>query len=176
MYKILENVPKTDPLMTAEQRAIIDKIIAENKDRPGATMVILNLLQSEIGYVSEPMQAYVAEQLKVPASMVHGVVSFYSFFATRPRGKHTIKFCLGTACYVGGAEQLIEKARQQLGIDIGETTPDGLITLEVCRCVGACSQAPVVVVDEDSVGRVLPNKMPQLISKCLEGEEKAVEG
>jgi len=112
------------------------------------------------------MQAYVAKKLRIPASTVHGVVSFYSFFTTMPRGKHTIKFCLGTACYVGGVPQLIEKAKQALGVEPGQTTPDGQITLEICRCVGACSQAPVVVVDDEVQGRVRPNKMPQLIRKC----------
>ena len=97
---------------------------------------------------------------------VHGVVSFYSFFTTQPRGRHTMKFCMGTACYVGGMPQLIEKAKQALGIEMGQTTKDGAITLEICRCVGACSQAPVIVVDEEVSGRVKPNKLPQLIRKC----------
>ena len=90
------------------------------------------------------------------------------FFTTKPRGKHTIKFCMGTACYVGGTPQLIEKAKQSLGINPGDTTEDGLITLEVCRCVGACSQAPVIVVDEETHGRVKPNKFPQFIRQCQE--------
>ena len=108
--------------------------------------------------------------MDIPVSQVHGVVSFYSFFTTSPRGKHTIKFCLGTACYVGGMPQLIEKAKQVLGIEPGQTTEDGEITLEVCRCVGACSQAPVIVVDEDLHGRVRPNKLPQLI-KTVQPEQ-----
>lgn len=94
---------------------------------------------------------------------MHGVVSFYSFFTTTPRGAHTIKFCMGTACYVGGVPQIIEKAKQVLGINPGQTTPDGQITLELCRCVGACSQAPVITVDEEVVGRIRPNKFPQIV-------------
>jgi NADH:ubiquinone oxidoreductase subunit E len=168
MYKALQTAPATDPINIPEQKKIIDKVIQSNRERPGATMVILNELQSQVGYISEPMQAYVANELKVPASAVHGVVSFYSFFTTQPRGKHTIKFCMGTACYVGGTPQLIEKAKQSLGINPGQTTSDGMITLEVCRCVGACSQAPVVVVDETSHGRVKPNKFPQIIRQCEE--------
>jgi NADH-quinone oxidoreductase subunit E len=168
MYKILENVPETDPIKIPEQKARIDKIIADNKTLPGATMVILNDLQNKIGFISEPMQAYVAKELRIPVSAVHGVVTFYSFFTTEPRGKHTIKFCMGTACYVGGTDQLMEKAKQVLGIDMGATTKDGMITLEICRCVGACSQAPVIVVDETSHGRVKPNKIPQLIKQCQE--------
>ncbi len=163
MLNLVENVPTTDPVAIAEKREIIDRILDENKDRPGGLMVILNEMQSQIGFVSEPMQRYAAQKLHVPVSKVHGVVSFYSFFTTTPRGKHTIKFCMGTACYVGGGSQLIEKAKQILGIEPGETTKDGNITLEICRCVGACSQAPVLVVDEDSQGRVRPNKLPQII-------------
>lgn len=131
-------------------------------------MVVLNELQAQIGFITVPMQEYVAKELGVPVTRVHGVVSFYSFFTTHPRGKHTIKFCLGTACYVGGTPQLIEKAKQLLGIEPGKTTPDGKITMELCRCVGACSQAPVVVIDEELYGRVRPNKLPQLIRPCQE--------
>lgn len=165
MNRTLENIPDTDPLVVPEKRAKIDLILEEKKGLQGATMVILNELQSQLGYITEPMQVYVAKKLHVPVSAVHGVVSFYSFFNTRPKGRHTIKFCMGTACYVGGTQQLIEKAKQTLGIDVGETTPDGSVTLELCRCVGACSQAPVVVVDESVQGRVRPNKFPQLLRK-----------
>lgn len=156
-------VPENDPTLIPEKRQLIDRVLEENRGLPGATMVVLNELQSRIGYISEPMQAYVAEKLHVPVSSVHGVVSFYSFFTTTPRGKHTVKFCMGTACYVGGTPQLIDKAKQILGIDPGQTTKDGEITLELCRCVGACSQAPVVVVDEETIGRLRPNKLPQAL-------------
>jgi NADH:ubiquinone oxidoreductase subunit E len=163
--KLLTNIPANDPLSIAEQKSIIDKVIAENKERPGAVMLVLNEVQEKIGHVSPSMQAYIAQKLDIPMSQVHGVVTFYSFFKTRPRGKHTIKFCLGTACYVAGVGQLVEKAKQTLNIDLGETTPDGMITLEECRCVGACSQAPVVVVNEEVHGRQKPNKFPQILKK-----------
>jgi NADH:ubiquinone oxidoreductase subunit E len=159
--KVAINDPLTDPT----QKAIIDQIIEENKTRPGATMVVLNELQANIGFVSEEMQQYVAEKLQVPVSRVHGVISFYSFFTTTPRGKHTVKFCMGTACYVGGTPALIEKAKQILGVEPGQTTPDGNITVEVCRCVGACSQAPVIVVDDEVIGRMKPNRLPQELKK-----------
>ncbi len=100
--------PVDDPVLCAK----IDEIIAKHKEIKGAPMVVLNELQNEIGYITENMQEYVAEKLEVPVSLIHGVVTFYSFFATRPRGKYTIKFCLGTACYVRGVDQLIDKARQ----------------------------------------------------------------
>lgn len=168
MTNFLNNIPENDPLNNPQSKAIIDQILAENRDLPGAPMVVLNELQNRIGYISEPMQAYVAKELNVPPSKIHGVITFYSFFTTQPRGKHTIKFCLGTACYVGGVPQLIEKARQVLGIEPGQTTKDGKITLEVCRCVGACSQAPVITVDDEVIGRVRPNKLPQVIHSIEE--------
>lgn len=165
MKDFLKNIPAADPLANPEKRLVIDSIISENCSKPGAIMVVLNELQNRIGYITDPMQIYVARELNVPVGSIHGVVTFYSFFTTKPRGKHTIKFCNGTACYVGGTPQLIEKAKQSLGINVGDTTPDGQITLEICRCVGACSQAPVVVVDEDVQGRVRPNKFPQVLRK-----------
>ena len=165
MTQSLKEIPATDPLSIAEQKQIIDTAILENKDRPGSVMLVLNEVQGQIGHVSPSMQAYIARQLGVPLGQVHGVVTFYSFFKTKPRGKQTIKFCLGTACYVAGVPQLIEKAKQMLNVELGETTPDGQITLEECRCVGACSQAPVVVVDEEVQGRLRPNKFPQVLKK-----------
>jgi len=152
------------------KQTLLDEIIAAHFNRPGALMVILNEIQRQVGYVSESIQQYVAQKLHIPVSAVHGVVTFYSFFTTEPRGKHTLKFCMGTACYVGGIPQLMEKAKQLTGSEIGKTTADGQLTMEICRCVGACSQAPVVTVDEEVVGKVKPNKFPQLIKKLLEGK------
>ena len=165
-------IPANDPLADPVKKETIDQILEANKELKGALMVVLNELQGQIGFISETMQQYVAQNLKVPISSVHGVVSFYSFFTTQPRGRHTIKFCLGTACYVGGTPQLIEKAKQILGIEPGQTTKDGAITLEICRCVGSCSQAPVVVIDERLYGRIRPSKIAQLFNKTI----KPVEG
>lgn len=150
------------------KRAIIDQIIAENLGRPGAMMVVLNETQGKVGFISPVMQTYIAKKLRVPVGAVHGVVTFYSFFTTEPRGKHTMKFCMGTACYVGGVPQLMEKAKQLTGTEIGKTTADGNLTMEICRCVGACSQAPVVTVDDEVIGRIKPNKFPAILKKLLE--------
>lgn len=168
MVNMIEKTNLIDPLANPEQKAIIDQVLQKNKSIPGATMIVLNELQSKIGFISESMQQYVAKELQIPANRVHGVVTFYSFFTTTPRGRHTIKFCMGTACYVGGTPQIIEKAKQVLGIDVGQTTPDGNITLESCRCVGACSQAPVIVVDDTIIGRAKPNKFPQVVRPLQE--------
>ena len=130
MSHCLNHIPENDPLNKVEQKSIIDQAITENKERPGAVMLVLNEVQGKIGHVSPSMQVYIARKLNVPLGQVHGVVTFYSFFKTQPRGKHTIKFCLGTACYVAGVPQLVEKAKQMLHIDLGQTTPDGNITLD----------------------------------------------
>jgi NADH-quinone oxidoreductase subunit E len=174
MVKSIVDIPANDPVAVEELRQVIDRIIEENRNLPGGLMVVLNELQSQIGFVSTPMQQYVANQMNIPMSTVHGVVSFYSFFVTSPRGRHTIKFCMGTACYVGGVPQLIEKAKQILNVEPGETTPDGEFTLELCRCVGACSQAPVIVIDEETYGRVRPNKLPQIIRSVQAKKEETV--
>ncbi len=154
-----------DPVIVAEQRAKIDAITAEHSPNAGSTMLILNQIQSEIGHVSKPMQNYIAERLRVPLKDVYGVVTFYSFFTMKPRGKHRVAFCLGTACYVGGAEMLIEKAQQLLGVKLGDTTPDRKFTLEPCRCLGACSQAPAIIVDDNVHGRNTPDKLAQVFRK-----------
>ena len=162
-----------DPLDNPRMKQIIDDTISQYGEQNGALMVVLNNLQAKIGFITKPMQAYVAEKMRVPVSKVHGVVSFYSFFTTEPRGKHVVKFCIGTACYVGGASQLIDKAKQILGIEPGQTTSDGLITLEVCRCVGACSQAPVVVVDELNHGRLKPAQFAKILTDVQKSEAAA---
>jgi NADH-quinone oxidoreductase subunit E len=155
--------PKVNPLANFDLKNRIDEILNLNKSKPGSLMVILNEVQAKIGFISDPMQKYIANSLQIPVSRVHGVVTFYSFFTSEPRGTHTIKFCMGTACYVGGIPQIIDKAKQLIGVEPGQTTSDGNITLEACRCVGACSQAPVVVIDEEIHGRVKPNLFARLI-------------
>lgn len=155
------------PLNVPEQKIIIDQVLDSYQDIPGGLMVVLNEIQSQIGFISQPIQEYVALMLNVPVSAIHGVVTFYSFFTTEPRGEHTMKFCMGTACYVGGTPQLIQKAEQLLEIKPGQTTEDGKITLEICRCVGACSQAPMVVVDDRLYGRLRPSKLPALVRSIL---------
>jgi NADH-quinone oxidoreductase subunit E len=165
MTKLLKNLSPDDPLSQPEKKVLIDSIIDENKKIPGSVMLVLNELQSQIGFVTPAMQAYVAKRLNVSYGAVTGVVGFYSFFNTKPRGRHTIKFCLGTACYVGGMPQLIDKAKQILGIDIGDTTPCGSVTIEACRCIGACSKAPVLMCNEEQVGPVKPDKMKKILAK-----------
>lgn len=153
--------------LSEEQKTALDEILAENRDKPGSTMVVLTLTQERLGYVSPAMQRYIADALDIPLSHIYGVLTFYSFFRMSPIGRHQISICMGTACYVRGGPTLVEKFKQVLGVELGETTEDNRFTLEVCRCVGACSQAPVVMIDDDVVGRV----QPQDVGKVLRSYE-----
>ncbi len=164
--QVSQEVNEPDALeLPPEQKAVLDRILAENRDRPGATMVILTLTQEQLGYVSPAMQRYIAEALGIPLSHIYGVLTFYSFFRMSPVGRHKISICLGTACYVRDGPSLVEKMKQVLGIAVGETTEDNRFTLEICRCVGACSQAPVVMIDDDIVGRVQPPDIAKTLRK-----------
>lgn len=151
--------------LAPEHRDVLDRILAENADRPGATMVVLTLTQEQLGFVSPAMQRYIADALAVPLSHIYGVLTFYSFFRMAPVGRHKINICMGTACYVRGGPTLVEKFQQVLGVKLGETTEDNRFTLEICRCVGACSQAPVVMIDDDILGRVNPQDVAKILRK-----------
>ena len=165
MAKGLESIPETDPLANPEQRAIIDQVIKEHKDLHGAPMVVLGELQNQIGYVSVPMQRYVARKLRVPLSQIYGVVSFYSFFTMKPRGDHNIRVCLGTACYVKRVEEILNKIKSDLKIDVGEVTEDKKFSLETVRCLGACGLAPVMVIDDETFGAMTTKKVPDIIEQ-----------
>lgn len=141
-------------LAKPEIKSAIDGIINAAKEKRGGLMVVLNETQRHIGYLPKEVQVYIAKEMGVAPSVVYGVVSFYSFFTMIPRGKHLIKVCMGTACYVRGAGKLLEDVAESLHVKVGETTQDGLYTLEACRCLGVCSQAPAVMIDEDVVGKV----------------------
>lgn len=151
--------------LAPEYREVLDQLLEENRDRPGATMVMLTRTQEELGFVSPAMQIYIADALDVPLSHIYGVLTFYSFFRMAPVGRHKISICMGTACYVRGGPTVVEKFQQVLGVKVGETTEDNRFTLEICRCVGACSQAPVVMIDDDIIGRVKPQDVAKLLRK-----------
>ncbi len=165
MEAIASEVSQDALALKPEEKAALDEILAENKGKPGATMVVLTLTQERLGYISPPMQRYLAEQLDVPLSHLYGVLTFYSSFRMQPIGRHKVNICLGTACYVRGGPTVLEKFQQILGVKVGETTEDRRFTLEVCRCVGACSQAPVVMIDEDVIGRMKPQDVAKTLRK-----------
>ena len=131
----------------------------------GELINVLHKAQGLFGYLPAEVQEVIAKELNVSVAHVYGVVTFYSFFSMVPKGIHPISICLGTACYVRGAEKVLEEFRRQLSIQVGETTPDGKFSISCLRCVGACGLAPVVMVGEKVYGRVSPEGVRDIISE-----------
>lgn len=145
----------------------IKEICEKHNNDAGELINILHETQTTLGYLPKDVQALVAKQLNIPATRVNGVVSFYAFFTEKPKGKHPISVCLGTACYVRGSEKVLDEIKKILGIEVGETTPDGVFSLDCLRCVGACGLAPVMTIG----GKVYGNVDPKNIRKILESDE-----
>jgi NADH:ubiquinone oxidoreductase subunit E len=143
----------------------IANIIDLYKDKEGSLIQILHLAQEIYGYLPLELQKFIAGSLDKPLSEVSGVITFYSFFSTKPRGEHTIRVCLGTACYVRGGKKLVERLQDMLGIQIGETTKDGKFTFEIARCIGACGLAPAIMIDDVVYKQVNVNKLDSILSK-----------
>ena len=136
-------------------------------DKNGALIPMLHKAQEEYGYLSHEVQLYVAHKLGIPASKVYGVATFYSLFNLERKGKYMINVCLGTACYVRGAESILEAFEKELNIKRTQTTSDGLFTLDSIRCVGACGLAPVVMVNDKVYGRVTPDDIKSIVDEYL---------
>lgn len=150
---------------TPEQKAKLDAVIAEHKDLGGALMPILQKAQDIYGYLPIEVQTMVAEGLDIPLEKVYGVATFYSQFSLYPKGKYKISVCLGTACYVKGSGDLYSKLIEKLGIEGGECTADGKFSLEACRCIGACGLAPVITINDDVYGRLVPDDIDGILAK-----------
>ena len=150
---------------TQEQEKQLLQIIADNKDVPGALMPVLQQAQELYGYLPIEVQTKIAEGLGISVEEVYQVVTFYAQFSLNPTGKHRVAVCLGTACYVKGAQNILEELEKQLGVKAGATTADGVFTLEATRCLGCCGLAPVIVVDEDVYGRLVPADIKGILAK-----------
>jgi NADH:ubiquinone oxidoreductase subunit E len=146
----------------------LDEIIASYKEKPGALIPVLQIAQGLFGYLPEVVLKRVALGLGKPYSEVAGVVGFYSFFSTVPRGKHVVRVCLGTACYVRGGVDVLNALAKDLGIEVGGTTEDRLFSLEVGRCFGACGLAPVIMIDDDVHHRVKPKRIGAILEQYAE--------
>jgi NADH-quinone oxidoreductase subunit E/NADP-reducing hydrogenase subunit HndA len=142
----------------------LKKMINSYKHTPGALIPVLQKAQELIGYLPPSVQRIIAKEMRIPVSEVHGVVSFYSYFTMKPRGKHSIRVCLGTACYVKQANEILEKLKGFLHIEAGGITDDRKFSLETVRCLGACGLAPVVVIDGDTYGAVDPVRSKDLLN------------
>ena len=151
----------------------LDEVLLAYREKPGALIPVLQIAQGIFGYLPEVALKRIALSLDKPYSEVAGVVGFYSFFTTVPRGKNLVRVCMGTACYVRGGNRVLEVMKQKLGIDVGETTEDRQFSLEVARCFGACGLAPVLTVNDDVHHRVKPNKIEQILEKYRERDAVA---
>lgn len=154
--KVVEEKPKEEfpPSMLAE----LDRVISQYKKKPGSSIPVLQRAQEIVGYLPPFIQKRISRGLNIPAAEIHSIVSFYSFFTMKPRGDHTIRVCLGTACYVKGIETVLNKLKEVLKIGVGETTEDRKFSLETVRCLGACGLAPVMVIDHDTYGALNQKK------------------
>ena len=149
------------PSMIAE----LDRVIDEYKKKPGSSIPVLQRAQEIVGYLPPEIQKRVAKGLNIPSAEIHSIVSFYSFFTMKPRGDHTIRVCLGTACYVKGIERILGKIKEVLTIDVGGTTENRKFSLETVRCLGACGLAPVMVIDHDTYGALTQKKAMEAINQ-----------
>ena len=136
------------------QKEAVKNICASFNNSPGELINVLHKTQEHFGYLPEEIQREIAKNLKVSVATVYGVVTFYSFFTMTPKGKNPISVCMGTACYVRGAEKVVDELKKELGIKVGDVTEDGKFSLDCLRCVGACGLAPVVMIGEKVYGRV----------------------
>ena len=150
---------------TPEQEAQLKAIIEAKKDIPGSLMSIMQDAQGIYGYLPLEVQSMIAEGVGVSVEDVYGIATFYAQFALSPKGRYNISVCLGTACYVKGAQDLIDRLSEVLGIQPGECTPDGKFSLEACRCIGACGLAPVLTVNGEVYGRLTVDDVDSILAK-----------
>ncbi|SCP95308.1 NADH-quinone oxidoreductase subunit NuoE family protein [Anaerobium acetethylicum] len=157
---------KTVPFAgTKEQEMELLKVIQDNKNDKGALMPVLQQAQNIYGYLPREVQVIISNEMDIPLERIYGVVTFYSQFSLYPKGKNRISVCLGTACYVKGSGDLLDKLKELLEIDNGECTPDGKFSLDACRCVGACGLAPVLMVNDDVYGRLKVEDVAGILKK-----------
>jgi len=145
--------------------AVIDRVLAQNGRDESMLIQNLEQIQHELGYLPEEVLSYMAEEMGMPLSKIYGVVTFYSLFTTEPIGKYVVSICMGTACYVKGAGEILAEFERQLDVKVGGTTADGNFTLRACRCLGACGLAPVLNVNGKVFGRLTKDKVAEIIGQ-----------
>ena len=162
MHKKISKIPFKG---TPEQEAQLKAVIAECADDKSKLMHVMQEAQGIYGYLPYEVQVMIAEGMDLPLEKVYGVATFYAQFALSPKGKYNISVCLGTACYVKGSQQVLDKIVEILGIEPGECTEDGKYSIEACRCIGACGLAPVMMINDDVYGRLTPDMIPDILAK-----------
>lgn len=150
---------------TKEQEERLLEIIAKHKGEKGSLMPIMQEAQDIYGYLPYQVQKIISDETGIPIEKIYGIATFYAQFSMSPKGNYQVSVCLGTACYVKGSGELLEKVEEVLGIKDGECTPDGLFSIETCRCVGACGLAPVMIVGGDVYGKITADDVPGILAK-----------
>jgi NADH-quinone oxidoreductase subunit E len=157
--------PERPEDISEEMMVRVDEIVARHRGRPGSLIPVLQQAQEIVGYLPPYLQEHIARGLGLPGSMVFGVTTFYSFFTMVPRGRHTIRVCLGTACFVRGSGEALNRVVRELGIPVGGTTEDRRYSLEAVRCLGACGLAPVTVIDSDTHRQLSSDRIMDVINQ-----------
>lgn len=148
----------------------IEKILSKYEKDKSNLIQILNEVQETYGYIPENIQLEVSKYLGMEMAEIYGVITFYARFTLKPKGKYNIAVCLGTACFVKGSEKILDKVKQKLGIDVGETTPDGKFSIEATRCIGACGLAPVFTVNDEVYGKATPELVDKVLDEYINKE------
>ncbi len=161
----IKNLEAVNPDLTKGVMSKVDESIDSHRGKPGSLIPVLEECQETVGYLPVELQEYIGKGLNIPNSTIYGVVTFYSLFSMVPKGRHIIKVCLGTACYVRGTKPILKRLTDTFNIEVGQTTEDRRFSLEAVRCLGACGLAPVVVVDSDTHGGLKPDKITDILNR-----------
>lgn len=148
----------------------IEKILSKYDKNKSNLIQILNEVQETYGYIPENVQLEISKYLRMEMAEIYGVITFYARFTLKPKGKYNIAVCLGTACFVKGSERVLERVKQKLGIDVGQTTPDGKFSIEATRCIGACGLAPVFTVNDEVYGKATPELVDKVLDEYMKKE------
>ncbi len=152
-------------MLTEEVQKTVDQLVDEWKDKDGNLIMILHQIQNRFSYVPREVSFEVAKRLHIPLARIYEVITFYHYFKLEAPGKNIISVCMGTACYLKGAPEILSALKKELGVDPGETTPDRQFHVQVVRCLGCCGLAPVMTVGQRVYGRVVPNQIPEIIAE-----------
>jgi NADH:ubiquinone oxidoreductase subunit E len=158
-----EEICAVHSMTVADKFGLLEQVMADYDHKENNLIQILHMGQAIFGYLSPEVQSFIAEKMDIPNSKVNSVLTFYSFFSTKPKGKYTVSICLGTACYVRGGKDVLNKLKEVLSIDVGETTEDKIFSLQVMRCIGACGLAPAMTINDKVYKQVNPNKLHRIL-------------
>jgi len=162
---MVKKVSKTPFQGSPEQAAQLEAVIAQYRDDPSQLMTVMQKAQGIYGYLPYEVQVMIADGMDIPLEKIYGISTFYAQFLLTPAGKYAIAMCMGTACYVKGAQDILDHLCELLGIQPGECTQDGLFSIEACRCIGACGLAPVMMINEDVYGNLTPDMLDGILAK-----------